>query len=514
MNPKPWYATLLRPAAVIAGVAVCSKLFQAGGGILLAHKFGACRATDAYLLAKSLPIGLYLVADSLLYNSVVPVYRRHQHPDHVLRDFLGGVSVVCGLLAVAIVAALAVAAPAIMRYLAPGSAPETIRLAGALCRLTCLGVLTALPASLLKSVNACHDRYVLASLDSFVMSAVLIAVLLASPARWGIWPVAGALPVSCAILFTIQLVAARREVPRPRASWRNPLLAELAGLVAPLIAFNGLHQVNVIAMNAFMSRVGDGAISWLNYSYNIGQIPVSLIDLVLLSTLFPFAAALASNQDTDTVRRAFQAVAKLVVLALVPASLWVILMRRELVQLILEHGEFGVEATQGTTACLIGIGLAITPWALDTLAYRCLFALKRHGAYARIVAARVALNVGLCALLVGRYGAMGVGFAFGASFVLGAALSARAIGRALPGPAPLARPWCLGSVALAFLGAAAVATAHMAIERIVRGAGEGQSALSLLAWNASAACFAVALVYGAGALTAGRRKTPRTGLEA
>jgi len=495
VKATPWYRPLLAPVALIAAIGIAAKLLQAGGGILLAHRFGADHATDAYVLAKSLPIGVYLVFDSLLYNSVVPVYHGPRRTAEAWRAFLGAWTVLCTGAAVGISVVLALAAGPICAVLAPGGDPETLGLAAGLCRLMSLAVLTALPASFLKALNASRQRYVLASLDGFVMSGALVLALAAPPARWGIWPVAAALPVSCAALFIIQLFAARRDARPARPAWRSPLLAEMAWLMAPLVAFNCLHQVNVLAMNAFMASVGPGAISCLNYSYNIAQIPVSVIDLVLLSTLFPFAAALFSEQDMGTFATAYRSVARLLVLVLAPASVWLILERHALVQLVFEHGRFDTQATAGTASCLVGVGLAVTPWAFETFAYRCLFALKRHGEYARIVAVRVALNVALCAAVVPWLGHLGLGLSFAASFFVGAWLSARAVARAAGPDAP--GPWAVGPMAMAAVSGLGVWAACSAVEQLCAAGFPAPPGIARLAMSGLAGVGIVMLTHAA-----------------
>ncbi len=429
MSARAETAGLLRSALFIAALGVAAKGAQLLAAIFFLQRFGTTGATDAYFLAKSLPIGVYLVFDSLLYNAVVPVYRGDDpgHTRPFVTTMLAGAAGICVVLA----CALFLAAPHIFSVLAPGSAPATIAQASGFCRLMTLAILALLPASLLKALNACQGRYALAALDGLLMSGAMVAAIAAGPSRWGLWPVAASLPAASLLLLAIQLAAARRELSFARPSAHSPLLRDAMALAPALIAFNALHQVNVMVMNAFISFDEAGAISWFNASYTIAQAPVSVLDLVVLSTLFPYGAALRNAGDMAAFAKAFRALSRGTLLVLVPASVWLILAREDVIRAIFERGQFGEEARQGTALCLSGVAAAMAGWGLESFAYRSLFALKLHGTYARIMACRVALNAALCVLLVGTWGALGVAMAFALSYWVGAGLSVRAVQRAL-----------------------------------------------------------------------------------
>jgi len=449
MSTDRWYTPLLRPMILIAAVGLFTKVFQAAAGIFIAHKFGAGTLTDAYMLAKSLPIGVYLIADSLLYNSFVPVYRRYREDN--APGYLAAVALL-GSMAALILAALAIlgAAP-ILALLAPGGDPNTRMAAASLLRLTGLAVLFAIPASLLKAFNACHDRYLLVSVDGLLISASLVGALILAPADWGLVPVAAALPVAFVVLALIQAAAARQDFTFGRPSLGSPLLREMAALVAPLVALTLLQQVNVLFMNAVASFIGTGAISCLNYSYSIAQMPVGVVDLILFSALFPFAAALAAHGDLPQLRYVYRDAGRLIVLTLAPASLWLILQRHDVVQFILEHGRFDTQASVTTAWGLWGHALAIPFWVLEALGCRCLFATRKHWQYCHIVAARLGVNVLLCILLVPAFGVAGVSLAFAASFAAGALLSRWAVLRPVSGDTkPKQPPTVYFGILLAF----------------------------------------------------------------
>jgi peptidoglycan biosynthesis protein MviN/MurJ (putative lipid II flippase) len=301
----------------------------------------------------------------------------------------------------------------------------------AFCSYRYPGAAVALPASAMKAWNEGRGRYLFAATDGFVMAGVLCFAVLATRDAWGVWPLAMALPIACGIMLTVQWLgmmtgnggAEPDAHGAPERAGRQVFLA--------IAAFNVLHQVNMIAVNAFMSGVSGGAIAWFNFSYNIAQIPVSIVDLVVMSAFFPFAAQLNRAGERATFAEAYVSISRLLVLALIPASVWLWLTRYDLVQIVFERGLFDRTATESTALCLAGMGLAIFPWAFESFGYRCLFALRQYGRYAGIIAIRTAANVTLCVPLVSRFGAAGVVVSFCISYWIGALLTSIAVAHEL-----------------------------------------------------------------------------------
>ncbi len=428
MTHDPWYRGLVRPAVWIAFLSIAAKALQALAGIGIAYRLGATEATDAYLIAKSLPIGVYLIFDNILYHALVP----YQHDGVRQRGVPPGfrVALWCG---VSLAAGLAVLGPHAVALLAPGSSPETLELAGRLLTVMSVGVALVLPASAMKAWNAGRGRYVFAALDGFVMAGVLCFAILASPQAWGVWPIALALPVSCGIMLLVQWFGIMTGGRTPDQT--SPGTGDHAGrqVFLAIAAFNVVHQINMLAMNAFMSQVSEGAIAWFNFSYNIAQIPVSVVDLVVMSAFFPFAVRLNRVEDRATFAKAYASTSRLLLLVLIPASVWLWLARYDLVHIVFERGMFDRTATERTALCLAGVGLAIFPWAFESFGYRCLFALRRHGRYSGIVGIRMVVNLSLCMLLVSTFGAAGVVMSFCISYWVGALLTSWAVSHELRG---------------------------------------------------------------------------------
>jgi peptidoglycan biosynthesis protein MviN/MurJ (putative lipid II flippase) len=226
--------------------------------------------------------------------------------------------------------------------------------------------------------------------------------------------------------------------------------------VAPLVALNITRQVNALVILRFAAQVGEGAVSWLNYSYSVAQAPVGVADLVLFSSVLPFSAALAAQHDQRSLDALFASTLRLLLYVLAPAAAWIYFWRQGLVSLLFGSQSFTRDDTAATAACLAAYAIAIVPWCTEALVCRFLFALKRHWLYFLIVVLRVMLNLLMCLLWGPLWGAPGLAAAFAASFGASALLGIATVRHLLN-----ARRGSMGSAAalgrnLAWVGGAAL----------------------------------------------------------
>ncbi len=421
-NRHVWYSRLWRPAFFVACIGVATKVFQALAGVLLAWRVGAGGQTDAYMLAKSIPIGLYLIVDSLLYNSLVPLLRRHRHAPDFFNAFALGALTLSTLGSILI----ALFAPAWIALLGPGLQGSTRQLAIILLRIAAPSVILAAMASLLKALNAAQGRYLLASLDGFFLSGLLVLVL-SGNLSGNVLLLIAVLPMAFLLLLALQYSAARRDLawaaPAFGAShWRETIL-----LLLPLTGINVLQQLNLWVMNGIVSLGEAGGISCLNYSYSIAQIPVGVVDLVLFSTIFPLSAALAAADDHAALQRVFNEVTRLLLWLTLPLLGWLLLERNALVSLILQRGRFDSIDHARVVWILCGYALALPFWTLEALGCRTLFALQQPGGYFKILTLRVLLNAGLAVVLYHCIGELGVSMAFAIAHAFGAIRTLRSV---------------------------------------------------------------------------------------
>lgn len=243
--------------------------------VAIAARFGAGHATDAFFVASRLPIGVGTVLLGGTSLSLVPMIstwlatRGPQRTSSLLTALL----TVLTLGSAAICLPIALAAPLIVRALAPGMAASSTHLAGTLLPVLLLVVpLTAIAETLRSALNARH-LFAAPALMNAILNIVAAAIVLVF-ARHGIVVAAWAYVAGAAgrVLFALPLAwhAGYRWIPRsPVGCFREPETRVAIRLSVRPAASAGLAPSMRIVEQGFASFLPTGSITLLAYGYRL-----------------------------------------------------------------------------------------------------------------------------------------------------------------------------------------------------------------------------------------------------
>src|SRR5215831_5514134 len=176
--------------SAVDAVAVLSALGMAAGyarDSAVAAVFGASAVTDAFFVATIVPTAIAAVAISgTLAPALLPVFAdslRTPRDAWALADSV--LTVAAGAL-LALSAAAAIAAPALVRWLAPGFDVQTLALATALAVLTAPMLALLGLGSVLGAVANAVGSFRIPALSALCVNGVAFVAILLAGARWGI----------------------------------------------------------------------------------------------------------------------------------------------------------------------------------------------------------------------------------------------------------------------------------------------------------------------------------------
>jgi putative peptidoglycan lipid II flippase len=317
-------------------------------------------------------------------------------------------------------------------------------------------------------------------------------------------------PMLLAIVFLagalVQLVAIGREGASVWQGVRTKLLpfvpgmGEVAALLLPALVWMMLDQFKFLIDQNFASRLDRGQLAALTYASRIVNTVVAVTAASYLTAAFPKLADLMADGGAVG-EEATRAGKRVLTFALLGAA--VAMSGAELlVRLSFERGAFARADTLSTAGALIAYGPSILFISFNMLLKILLFLRRRGGLIVGVGLVELALNAGLNALLIDRYGIAGLAAASSVTTLV-----------VLVGVGPLlAReglfdPRALSSVFARLLPGAVLAfgVVHVAVERVA-------TASPLVAAGGGIASVVVAtLVYAAWAHVARVHRWPRIG---
>lgn len=178
-----------------------------------------------------------------------------------------------------------------------------------------------------------------------------------------------------------------------------PRLKRIAGQALPvmMLALNGQAMA---AADSIMSRaLGDGALSILNYTYAIFQIPQLVFTKASTTVKFPDLFRQAARNDYAAFAGNIYDTIESTMLWIFPCTVGMLVLRTPMVSVMLEHGRFSSSDTSSVASLLVFFAPISILWAMWLCLGRPLVALEKSHTVMLIEFTMTGLSIGLNFLL-------------------------------------------------------------------------------------------------------------------
>jgi putative peptidoglycan lipid II flippase len=371
--------------------AVESPLVRGGltivAGVLTGNVLGFVRvAVTAYLLGThsradtlAVAMGPMDTLNSVVINSIVFAFvpmlaaAAERERPALFRQLLRLFSRVFA----AIAAVLIVAAPWLMRALAPGLDPHYFGAAVILLRIFALSTLASGTSAVYCALLYTDRRFAPAA---FYQAALNVCTITGALALWklaGVYAFAIGYTVGACAQLAILHFATRRDLAGARHSGIPVRWREVLAKPAFFVVYAAGLGLNITFTRAWATHAGPGMAAALDYCMRGVSVPLALLVNPISNSLLPEIARLRSLLRW---REAFRLIDKTIALAALVAvggCGFAILFRQPAIALLFERGSFTAESTLMVSAVFLGLGPSLVGWSLTEIVARSLFALDR-----------------------------------------------------------------------------------------------------------------------------------------
>jgi putative peptidoglycan lipid II flippase len=404
---------IARAGLIVTAAFLVARLLGYVRTVVISSTFGAGPELDAFLAAFRIPDLMYqLVAAGALSSALIPVLAGLLAAGEEARAWRVA-STVASLMLVAI-AILAVGAwilaPVLVPLLTPGFDEPTLAETIELTRIMLAApILLAMGAVATSVLNARH-LFLSASLAPVSYSlAIVVATVVLAPSL-GVTGVAVGVVVGALAHVLVQLVPLRRTGfrLRPHLEARDPAARRTFALMGPRAIGLGAGQFALIALTAFASTVGVGAITSFTVAFTLLQLPLGLIGVPLGVVLLPALSSHHAEGSFDGYVRLVSRSVRLLLYVMIPIAALGIVLANQVVTVLFGFGNFSAEAIAESAAALAILLTGLPAHAAIAILARAFYAAQdtRTPVLAAVVA--VAINVVAGYALVGTAGLPGL----------------------------------------------------------------------------------------------------------
>lgn len=408
--------SVLKSTIKMALATFCSRILGLVREQVMAAYFGASGLTDAFLVAFRIPNLLRdLFAEGAFSAAFVPTFiEANQESAEKSRELMWSLFWLLFFLTGTICLGIGVFASELVTIFAPSFVgdPEKFHITVVLTRIMApfltfvslaalfMGALNSLKVFFLPSLAPAWFN-VFSILSQLGLSGLLY--------KWGYHPIyslgIGATLggfVQAAVQFPTLLKKGYKPM-WPKTFW-SPRSKKIVKLIGPGLIGFAAAQVNLLVTTILATNSVVGAVSWLNYSFRLFQLPVGILSVSIGNSSLVYFSEAWKKKDYSGAKASLQSSYYLSFLTVMPALVILFCFSEEIVNIIFERGKFDRNSTVMTAEALRMYALGLPFYGLYKIWVPTFYALDRQKIPVIASLFSIAFNLILCLLLTPHYG--------------------------------------------------------------------------------------------------------------
>lgn len=385
--------------AQAAGIVLIMNLLSRVLGFVrdavIAREFGATEATDAYLVAYTLPYALQAVLGMAFVSVVVPIITAYLVKGEK-KEAWKAVSILFNWTVVILVGLTIfgiIFSPVLIKILAPGFSGDIYNLTVALTRIIFPSVIFMGTGMLITGVlNASGIFAIPAFAPAFANIIVILSVLIFAE-QYRVQGLAAGTLVAFVGFLLIQIPNLIKLGFKWNWDWdrNHPAVKKAAATVFPITFAIAINQIYLAVNRVFASGLEQGSITALDFAYRLMALPLGIFVAAIATAIYPAFSNYAAKRDNKGLSNSLVSGMALVSLVAIPSAVGLMVIREPLIQAVFQRGLFDAYATQRTAIALWYFSLGLFAVGANTVVTRAYYALNN---------VKVPLILGLiCALL-------------------------------------------------------------------------------------------------------------------
>ena len=247
---------------------------------------------------------------------------------------------------------------------------------------------------------------------SFITAAFILSPFTANPARAiAIGVTAGGI---IQMLFQIPFMmktGMRFSFTNLKKAFFHPGVRKVMRLISPTLLGMGAYQINIIATTHIANRAGEGIVSSLQFSNRLEELILGVFIVSLSTVILPELSTDAKKGDWENFNKNLVFGIKVTAMISIPATVFTLLMREEIVSLLFKFGRFDDESVRLTSYALMFHISGLFFIAVTRILFPAFFAQEDTVSPTVAGIVSVVVNIVAAYLLVGSMKGGGIAFA-------------------------------------------------------------------------------------------------------
>jgi len=402
------HRSVLKSTSTISALTVVSRIFGYIRDKRISFLLGTGDLADAYSIAFRIPNTLRrLVGEGAVSASFIPVFSQYladgkrKETWEFVNAVLSAAIVVMSLVVVVGI----LGSSFIVGFFASGFAPDKIHSATILNRIIFPYIGFVSLSAIAMGVLNSHGRFGASAFAPVLLNLSIIAFSYMSE----FFPnPAIALAVGVVIGGILQILV---QVPSLwRTGWRlrwlwdsaHPGVRRVAGLIGPRLFGMGIVQIDVLVGTQFASYMIEGSVASIGLADRVMELVLGGYAIALSTAVLPVLARQAAANRIDDMKSTLSFAMRLILFITMPATVGLILLRREIIEVLFEGGAFDRQSAELTAWALMFFAVGLSAFSMIKIVVQAFYAI--HDTWTPVVIGFVSLLLNIvCNFLFFRW---------------------------------------------------------------------------------------------------------------
>ena len=420
--------SIAQASLVMMGTLVASRILGWLRLSVIGAQFaGEPRELDAFLAAFRIPDTIFnLLVAGALSSAFIPVFSGYlaKEREHEAWRIASSVMNAMLLALVALSAVMWLAAPFLTPLIAPQYDAAQLELMTELTRIMLLSPILMGLSALFTGVLNSYRQFLSGATAPIVYNAVIILFAWFGAPFLGIHALAVGVVAGAAMMWLVQVpeLTFRRTRYTFALDLGHPGVREIASLAWPRTVAIAVLQVVLFVDVNLSSRMDPGSLMALTYAFQLTMLPLGVFSIAISSAVFPTLTRFASLGQPARMRDALEQAVRWIMFLTLPTIIVMIVLRRPIVHLLFQYGDFDEAAREATALAFLFYSLGLGGHALVQILARAYYATKDTTTPLVTTVVYVIANVALAVALAPELGINGLALANSIATLVEAAL--------------------------------------------------------------------------------------------
>jgi putative peptidoglycan lipid II flippase len=412
--------SIARASLVMIAALIASRILGWLRLSVIGATFGDTPQLDAFWAAFRIPNALFeLLVAGALASAFIPVFagylakERENEAWHVASSVMNVLVVSLVILSGLMWLAAPWIVPTLIVSPSFASQPGQLDLTIELTRIMLLSPIFMGLSSLVTGVLQSYRQFLAGAIAPLVYNGVQILFALFASPFVGIHALAYGVVVGAAMMFLVQLpeLTFRRTKYQPTFDLGHPGVREIFALAGPRTLSLGAVQVVFFVDTYLASGMRPGSLTALNYAFQLMLLPLGVFSIAISAAVFPTLSHYASLGLAVKMRDALQQAIRWILFLTLPTAILMVVLRRPIVNLLFQYGEFGADARELVQAAFLFYALGLAGHALVQILARAYYASRDTTTPVALTLISIGANVVLSVTLAPAFGINGLALA-------------------------------------------------------------------------------------------------------